>query len=183
MVGRLCIPRQEGEMMLRRSLVPRLLLALLLSVTLASCATAAGPALTPPSPTASPAPTAAPRTPLPPPPISVVVEHRTNGTSVVRDVGNAYEFTVSQEWMVMPVSQEHIDRATQASPALDAEFLRLAQKLKDSQTDAFRLIGINTDSKFAKPENPTLLLVTAIPDRISATMAMPELAHMIQDTV
>lgn len=170
-------------MKIRRPLVFRLLLGILASTALASCTTAAKPAASSPTSTATLAPTAVPTKPPVSVPIAVIVEHRADGISVVRDVGNAYEFSLSPEWMVIPVSPEHIDRATQASPALDAEFLRLAQKLSDSKTDAFRLIGLNTDSKYAKAENPTLLLVTAIPDRVSASLPMPKLAQMIQETV
>jgi hypothetical protein len=185
MVGRLCIPIQDGEMMVRSSPVVRWSLGVLLAASLAACTSAAQPAATP---AATPVPTLAAVTLAPTKepvrvPISVTVEHRPDGTSVVRDVGNAYQFTLSQEWTVIPVSQEHIDRVAQASPALDAEFLRLAQKLYDTREDAFRLVGLEADSKFAKPENPTLVLVTAIPDRVSATLPMPELARMIQDTV
>lgn len=175
-------------MMVYRSLAFRWSLGIALVAVLAACSSVAAPAA---APTATAAPTLAPTVapPVAPTrrpvtvPISVTVEHRSDGTTVVRDVGNAYQFTVGQTWTVFPVSQEHIASISQGVPALDGEFLRLAQKLIDSNTDAFRLIGINTESKYARPENPTLLLVTAIPDRVAATMPMTELARMIQDTV
>lgn len=170
-------------MKIRRPLVFRLLLGFLASTALASCTTTVKPAASIATATARVAPTAVPtRLPVSVP-IGVIVEHRADGISMVRDVSNAYQFALGPEWTVIPVSQEDIDRVAQASPALDAEFLRLAQKLSDSQTEAFRLIGINTDSKYAGAENPTLLLVTAIPDRVSASLPMPKLAEMVQETV
>lgn len=152
-----------------------------LAATLASCR-AARPAA-PIAPTATLAPTAAPSTPSTPARVDVEVERQADGTSVVSDLSNAYEFTLGQEWMVIPVTRERIDRVAQASPAPDAEFLRLAQKLDAKRLDAFRLVGMNMDSRFAKADHPTLILVTAIPDRISAALPMPKLAQMIEETV
>ncbi len=169
-------------MNIRNSLVFRLFFGIVASAALVSCATPAA------KPAAGPAPTTAPvaAAPTKPPvsiPISVIIQHLADGTSVVRDVGNAYQFTLTQEWMVIPVAQEDIDRATQASPAPDAEFLRLAQSLYEKKSDAFRLIGMNTDTKFAKGASPSLVLVTAIPDEVAARLPGTELAKMIQTTV
>ena len=167
-----------------RSLVVRLFSAILLPLALAACTPAAGLAPTRlPDPTATAAQAAAASTPAAPLRMRVSVEQQANGTSIVHDLDNAYEFTLDQEWMAVPVSEQDVSRVAQASPALDAEFLRLAQKLYASKMDAYRLVGINTDSKLAKAESPTLVLVTAIPDRVSASMPMPALAQMIQDTV
>lgn len=170
------------KMMIRRFLTHRLFFGILLSAALASCTSAAKPAATPTA-APSPVPTAAPNKPSISIFISADVNRQADGTSLVRDPANAYEFTLGEEWMAIPVSKAQIDRMAQASPAPDAEFLRLAQKLDEKKLDAFRLIGMNTDSTLASAASPTLVLVTAIPDRISAALPMPELAHMIQDTV
>ncbi len=166
----------------RSALVFRLMFGILASAALASCASAAKPAATGTAPTAAPTSAAPTKAPVSLP-ISVIIQHRADGTSVVRDVGNAYQFTLTQEWMVIPVAQEDIDRATQASPAPDAEFLRLAQSLYEKKSDAFRIIGMNTDTKFAKATSPSLVLVTAIPDDTAAALPGTELAKMIQTTV
>lgn len=167
-------------MITRKSLSLRLLMGIVVVAAMASCSPAAGPAATA---TPEPAPTSPPR-PMPLPLlITVSVSRQADGTSVVRDIGNAYQFTLTQEWMAIPLSKEQIGLVAQASPAQDPEFVRLAQELGEKSTDAFRVVGVNTDSKFARAENPTLLLVTAIPDGMAASLPMPDVARMIQDTV
>jgi hypothetical protein len=165
-------------MKIRRSLALRLFLGALLSMVLSACTSVAGLVSTPTA-----VPTVAPRATAVPHRVEVSVEQQADGTTLVQDVGNSYEFTLSQEWMAIPVSREDVDRVAAASPAPDAEFLSLARKLLDKNMDAFRLVGMDTDSKFAKVGNPTLVLVTAIPDAVSATLPMPELASMIENTV
>ncbi len=161
-------------MKIRNSLAFRLFFVMLLSAALAACATAARPAATP---------TAAPNSPATPLRVDLHVARQADGTTVVQDLDNAYQFALGQEWTAVPVTQQRVGSLGLASPVLDAEFLRLAQDLLQRQMDAFRLVGMNTNRKFAKANNPTLVLVTAIPDRVSATLPMPELAQMIVDTV
>ncbi len=164
----------------RRPLVSLLPLGVLISLALASCSSAAKPVPTLSAVIAStPLPSPAP-TPLP---SNVAVERQSNGTTVVDDVGNGYQFTLTQQWMAIPPTKEQIEHVSQASPPQDAEFVRLAIKLGEETTDAFRLVGINTDSKFAHGANPSLLLVTAIPDKSSSTLPMTKVASMIRETV
>ncbi len=141
-----------------------------------------------PSPTLTPSPTSTPTyTPSPSPtprPAGVEAEEQANGTTLITDYDNHYQYSLPENWKVAFTSQKDLQQAAQDQANADPEFGDIAAGFKDIDPDVFRLAAMSIDKKYLDAaDTPTLLTANAYEDAIASSMPMAFVTAMIEDNI
>ena len=130
-----------------------------------------------PSPTSTLTSTPTPR------PTGMVIEKQTDGTSLVIDYDNRYQFLLPENWKVVFSSQEDLEQAIQRNSENDPEFAKMAESFKDVNPNIFRLAALNSDRNYVHADFPILLTINAYANSIASTMPMEFVTAMIEDNI
>jgi hypothetical protein len=141
-----------------------------------------------PSPTLTPSPTSTPTqtpSPSPTPTLSgVKAEEQPDGTTLITDYDNHYQYILPENWKVAFTSQKDLQQAVQADASSDPELADMVEQYKNLDPDVFRLAAINVDRKyFDTSGTPTLLTTNAYQDSIASSMPMEAVTAMIEDNI
>ncbi len=141
-----------------------------------------------PSPTLTPSPTSTlTSTPSPSPtpkPTGIKADEQTDGTTLITDYDNHYQYSLPKNWRVAFTSQKDLQQAVQDQASANPEFADIAEGFKDMDPDVFRLTALNVDRKyFDTSGTPTLLTSNAYEDTVASSMPMSFVTAMIEDNV
>ena len=141
-----------------------------------------------PSPTLTPSPTStATYTPSPSPtpkPVGVKADEHADGTTLITDYDNHYQYSLPEKWKVVFTSQKDLQTAVQNQASADSELADIVDAFKDMDPDVFRLAAINTDRKYIDTAGaPTLLTANAYEDGIASSMPMAFVTAVIEDKI
>lgn len=141
-----------------------------------------------PSPTLTPSPTSTPtHTPSPSPtprPSGVKADEQADGTTLITDYDNHYQYILPENWEVAFTSQKDLQHAVRADASTDPEIANLVEQFRNIDPDIFRLAAINVDLKyFDTAGTPTVLTANAYEDRMANTMPMAFVTAMIEDNI
>lgn len=107
-----------------------------------------------PTPTQTPSPTpTSTSTPSPSPsptprPAGVKADEQGNGTTLVTDFDNHYQYSLPENWKVAFTSQKDSQQAAQADANTSPGSSDFAEQFKDLDPDIFRLAAINIDRRY-----------------------------------
>ena len=127
-----------------------------------------------PSPTFTPSPTPTEtQTPSPTPrPTGIDIEEQSDGTALFIDYDNRYQLVLPEDWLVIPFKKsayaEAINKLAKNNPQLAAA----AEAFKDMDPSVFRLVAINTNSKYTKNTFASNMNITAYEDEIMGVMPL-----------
>ena len=128
-----------------------------------------------PSPTATLTPTATPR------PTGMVIKEQTDGTTLVIDYDNRYQFILPAQWKVAFSSQKDLVEAIRDQGDDNPDFAQLADNFKDVDPDIFRLAALNVNRNYVQAGFPTVLTMNAFSDTMASSMPMAFVTAMIED--
>jgi hypothetical protein len=140
-----------------------------------------------PSPTLTPSPTSTPTlTPSPSPtpmPAGIQAEEQADGTTLITDYDNHYQYILPENWKVAFTSQKDLKDAVQAQADTNSDFAGMEEQFKELDPDIFRLAALNVDRKYLKLGSPTLLTANAYEDAVASSMPMAFVTAMIEDNI
>lgn len=141
-----------------------------------------------PSPTLTPSPTSTmtqtPSSTPTPMPSGVKADEQPDGTTLILDYDNHYQYILPENWKAAFTSQKDLQQAVQADAGNDPESADMVEQYKNLDPDVFRLAALNIDRQyFDAAGTPTLLTVNAYQDTIASTMPMAFVTAMIEDQI
>lgn len=118
-----------------------------------------------------------------PHPTGMLTQEQPDGTLLIGDHDNAYQFLLPANWAIAFSSQEDLKQAIQAMSEKDPEFARMAEQFKDVDPQLFRLAAVNINRNYRNADLPTLLTVNVYTDPVAGTMPMAFVTAMIEDNI
>ncbi len=129
-----------------------------------------------PTPTFTPSPTLTPTatpsltpTPLP---TGINVEKQSDGTTLFTDYDNKYKLTLPKEWVVIPFKKDAYTEAINQLAKENPQLAAAAKAFQNMDPKMFRLVAINTNSKYIKNTFASNLNVTAYENDLLASMPL-----------
>jgi len=111
-------------------------------------------------------------------------DEQADGTTLVIDYDNHYQYILPENWEVAFTSQKDLREAVQADANTDPELADIVEQFKGLDPDIFRLAALNSDRKyFDSAGTPTILTVNAYEDVIASSMPMAFVTAMIEDNI
>jgi len=117
-------------------------------------------------------------------PTGMNTDEQADGTTLVIDYDNHYQYILPENWEVAFTSQKDLREAVQADANTDPELADIVEQFKGLDPDIFRLAALNSDRKyFDSAGTPTILTVNAYEDVIASSMPMAFVTAMIEDNI
>jgi hypothetical protein len=139
-----------------------------------------------PSPTLTHSPTSTPtQTPSPSPtplPTGVIAEEQQDGTTLVMDYDNHYQYILPENWKIAFTSHADLQQAMTGAD-MDPEFADMVENFKKMDPDVFRLAALNRDPRYTAADSPTILTANAYSDEVASSMPMAFVTAMIEDSL
>jgi len=136
-----------------------------------------------PSPTFTPSPTpTASQTPTPTPlPTGVKTEEQSDGSTLFIDYDNNYQLALPQGWFVIPLSAEDIADILKNMAEANPDLKDTADAFKQLDPNVIRVIAINENSDYIFNGFSTNLTVTAIEDKLLASMPVDFVTGAVEE--
>jgi hypothetical protein len=107
------------------------------------------------------------------------IEEQSNGTALVTDYDNRYQLLLPQNWFIVFSPRNEHQQTLEQHP----EFVAMAESLRDSDPDLFRLAAMTADREFIEMGIPTLLTINAYTDPALSTTPLESVTAMIEDSM
>ncbi len=137
------------------------------------------------TPTVTPSPTPTP-TSMPtatPVPTGVELQPQADGWTGVHDWDDRYELALPSDWVAIRLTKQDLDQIVQQMSSQDPNVGQMTDAVEGMDPETVRVFGLNKNAKYAKGSYPTMLVGTAIKDKLASSMPMEFVTAMIEDRV
>jgi hypothetical protein len=134
-----------------------------------------------PSPTATQTPTATPSpTSLP---TGAITEEQADGSTLFIDYDNHFQFNIPDTWFVIPLSSDDISTMINDLSEKNPQFKDIAAAFAQLDPDVIRVIAVNEDTKYITNGFATNLTVTAVEDKLMASMPLNMVTGVLEESM
>ncbi len=100
------------------------------------------------------------------------VEEQSDGTTIFIDYDNKYQLVLPEDWLVIPFNKNDYADAMNKLAKDNPQLAAAAQAFKDMDPKVFRLVAINTNSKYVKNTFASNLNITAYENDLMGAMPL-----------
>ncbi len=105
-------------------------------------------------------------------PTGINVEKQSDGTTLFIDYDNKYQLTFPKDWTVIPFKKDDFTNVISKLAEENPQLAAAAQSFKDMDPNVFRLVALNTDSKYVMNTFASNLNITAYADQLLGSMPL-----------
>lgn len=138
-----------------------------------------------PTPTFTPSPTPTQtQTPSPTPlPTGIVTEEQADGSTLFTDYDNQYQLTLPKDWKAIPFDKDNLGAMLDELAKEDPKLADAASAFKDLDPKVFRLVALNTNSKYIAGGSVSNLNITAIENELLSTMPLSFVSGALEESL
>jgi hypothetical protein len=116
-------------------------------------------------------------------PQGVETEEQEDGSTLVVDRGNGFQFVLPDGWVVIPLTAEDISKLLDAAAEANPDMANMVETFKQLDSDVVRVVALSDDPKYVTKGFATNITVTAIEDKMMASMPLEIVTAMLEDSL